>query len=259
MQEVFEEIGHTILWDLFDDGDDVLTFVPASCVDVVSRTSDIVLKGLGHEVRDMGIASTIEDIVWCQCHPVQIDDNTWTMVRDPRKVLAFSLVSVKFTQNPKRQRLLCSLIGYCTLALCRGVPILQSYAQNLIRIAGPVSFEHTKNRSASRRRQRLADLLEADPALRKRQIKVWLELRHLGVELEEVKPIAITTVARLSFEKAFKIGYQQQEIIEAELGTWNIEFGRAVRYEFPRPIWETLPKTETITTTRLPSYIQDYL
>lgn len=233
----WETFGQKFYWHPVIDGDDTLVFIPE---DIGEKFMDHFKKfweALGHELRFCKKSTRMEDIEWCQCHPVEVNPGEWIMVRDIRKTLAYSTTGLRFTTSERRQRLIMSLIGYCTLALARGVPIIQKYAQTLLRIAGPVSFEHLRKKTSTKRRTKLQDILDSEPALRKRQIRVWLELRSLGVDLEQVTPRLVTAHGRSSFAKAFGVSVQQQHLVEAELDMWQVKFGDPGQVIYQSPKW----------------------
>lgn len=122
-------------YDILDDGDDVLVFIEASDVAKLASFSDTML-GFGHEVKVENTAYVLEDIEWCQSHPVLVGDG-YKLVRDPVKILTRGVSGIKYYRNDeKTKRKLVNTIGLGELHLNSGVPVLQAYCEMLIRSAG---------------------------------------------------------------------------------------------------------------------------
>jgi len=129
-------------------------------------------------------ANLIQAVEFCQSRPIQTSVGT-VYVRNPNRVLTKTAYTTKTYHGQGWLRLLKS-IGLSELASNRGVPVLQAYAQMLIRIAGPV--DHFKH--------------EVDEILAHRSVKQTFD------------PATITPEARLDFMLAFDYSPELQIALE---------------------------------------------
>lgn len=100
---------------------------------IVYQKLDLDYAKLGMTAK-VDLAHCIEDVQFCQCHPVQLDAG-WRMVRNPWRVMSRSSYTCKTLNGEGWMRLLGS-IGLGELSCNNGVPVLQSYASMLYRSAG---------------------------------------------------------------------------------------------------------------------------
>lgn len=127
--------GKRIKWRLANNGDD--------CVIVVERVHEAGVSAafpgfcakLGFLMEMETPVDTLEEVEFCQTHPVCIDGK-WRMVRNLESTLAKDLVSTKPINNERSWNFFRGAIGDCGEALTAGVPIYQDFYQYLKRGAG---------------------------------------------------------------------------------------------------------------------------
>lgn len=194
-------------WDLLDDGDDCLLFLEWSDQKKLARVPAL-FKEVGQEVKIENITDEFEKIIFCQCQPVFVDGNP-VMLRDPRKVVNKALTSTRHF-DPKCAPRALTTIGYCELALARGVPIAQSFALSLCRIG--------------------ARLMNLD------NFKYYQAQKWYG-ELERIRPRPVSLPTRESYHRAFGMEVEEQLAIEREMD--SCVFGFDGQYEAPE--WISYP------------------
>lgn len=194
-----------IPYEVFDDGDDCLLFIPGKYRQRVRDALEAQFLEFGQEVKLENEATEMEKIVFCQSRPIQTADG-WKMVRNWRKVLAHGTSGTKFWNTLSLVKPMMNAVGSCELALNRGVPINQAYALALRRISG-------------------------DERLKRLEVTAGLDVRtkaELRVKPEEFEKVVygsvstpVTLLARQSFEKAFGVPIWEQHAIENRLAAWN--------------------------------------
>jgi hypothetical protein len=201
MEWLGTENGSHIRYELLDDGDDCLLIIESADLDLVVKHVQARFLSYGMVLKIEGIAHSLSEIEWCQSHVV-IANGSPTFVRDPRKVLATALTGVKYFADNQR-RPLVNTIGLAELALNAGVPVLQSYAEALVRNAAT---------------DRITRMSAQDSLW-------WRVHRDLGVEhmqeLASTKARPITQEARQSFQEAFGIDIDAQLLLEEQLAKWT--------------------------------------
>lgn len=198
----------SVLWDIIDDGDDILVIVEASEVERVLADLPGHFLELGQEIKVEAPAYVMEDVEWCQAKPVLVDGE-YKFVRNPAKVLSGALVGPKFIQmkSERSRRALVNSIGLGEGHMNKGVPVLQSFASCLIR-------------NANTTRQVRLDNNES----------LLYKLKHeLGKpcvgKIPDFQPTPVDDQARLSFARAFGINVTDQLHYEKFFETWDISFG----------------------------------
>lgn len=193
-----------VAFEILDDGDDCLIVVEESDFERVKTLLPEKFRSYGQELKIENIAREPCDVVFCQARIV------WNgvcniMVRDWRKVLSNACVGTRHWNDPKMVRPMLGLVGTCELALCAGVPILQSFALALIRNANGEQ----------------ASMLHLDAGIAYR-LKA-----EAGVDVEAFvathRARIITDRARLSFERTFDVPCWQQLAIEEILDKWTVD------------------------------------
>lgn len=111
-------------FDMYCDGDDTLLFTERGVLnhDDISR----FYRDLGMILRVEGVAHEIEQINWCQCHPVFVRGK-YRMVPNPWKRVSHSLSSPKMCGPYMRA------LALAETQINNGVPILGAFAQLLDR------------------------------------------------------------------------------------------------------------------------------
>jgi hypothetical protein len=117
---------------LVNDGDD--------CVLICERRDEGNFEDLGAWFEQLGMVMAretavdeIEQIEFCQSHPVLTNEGTYRMVRDPRKVLTKDVLSVKPINNASDHQFYRRAMGMCGLSLAGDMPIFYEFYQMLLR------------------------------------------------------------------------------------------------------------------------------
>lgn len=183
-------------WDMLCDGDDTLIFTHGP---LAQKVKDAILSGFtdaGFKLKIEGQATTLHDIPFCQTRYIRTADGA-KMVPVPVREYSRALVSTRHFQHPKSIPAVLQQIGLCELAITMGVPMLQSFAQAMIRNAGGVTPKPDTNYTG-------------------RIFKAQREFKsHRGV----IKPLPITLEARADFADAFGIEPEDQVRFELQMET----------------------------------------
>jgi hypothetical protein len=184
-------------FDVLDDGDDIIVIVEKGWEKVLKERAFDIFLDFGHEVKIENIAYEFEDLEWCQCHPVEIEQGRWKLVRSPVKILTKGISGTKYFTNPddSTRRKLINSVGHCELVLNAGVPVLQAYAQMCIRNSGT------------------SEILKFD-TVDEYYHRIQRELRGMNMTLDDVRAREVTFEARCSFERAFGITVDDQLELE---------------------------------------------
>lgn len=192
-----------ISYEIFDDGDDCLVFFDERDEIIVREKLIGGLTKLGFNIKLENRATSLEQVLFCQARPVW-NGERYTMIRDPRKITGFGLAASKFRGNSKQLQAYSRSVGVCELALNRGIPVLQNYAQRLIDIgSGRLNHAYIEHLGVSR-----------------------ILYNQLGVRsLDEIDltPRAITDESRRSFAAAWDICIDEQLSWEAECYALNLD------------------------------------
>jgi hypothetical protein len=185
-----------VSYDLFDDGDDCLVFCDLRHLTLVQGAIQTMAQ-FGMVIRVDSVAHQFENISWCQSQPV-LTYHGWKFVRNPYKVLSHTLCSMKWYHLNETGRLtFLRGLATCEAILNKGVPVLQPFAEALLRVAGKgkVAFDVSSGEYFRYLRE-----LQAVPLV------------------DEFVPI--TTEARLSFSQAFGMDVSTQMALEHDLAHW---------------------------------------
>jgi len=194
-----------IPFEVYDDGDDCLLFIPNNKKDVVREALVAAFLEFGQEIKLENEAQRPEDVVFCQSKMLKTMDG-WKMVRNWKKVLSHGTSGIKHWNNPKLIRPMMTAVGSCELALNRGVPILQAYSLALKRIG----------------EGKLLKLLDVHAGLMlraKHQINVSPDQFEKFVYA--VRPLPISGDTRLQFADSWGVPIWEQLAIEARLSEWD--------------------------------------
>jgi hypothetical protein len=205
-----------IKWDILDDGDD--------CLLIVEQADRRRVDGLPQYYLDCGMKLKIENettvfehIEWCQCRPVEYMPGKFKFVRNPFKVVSQALGGPKWYTSKRGRRKLIKSIGMAELALNSGIPVVQSYAQCLIRNAGDaglISGQHME--------------------------KLYYRLRYEagGLSLQGAVARPITNLARVSLAKAWGISVAEQLDLEAWFGRLELKLSGGIAVKsFNERLW----------------------
>lgn len=195
------------LWDILDDGDDAILIVEECEVERLLARVTSFFEELGQKVKVESVADNLDEVEWCQSHPIEVSRGCRKFVRNPFKVMSAALVGTSFRTSQRRRAALVHTIGQAELVLNMGVPVLQEYALALIRNA---------------RTEETVQLSESDGATSAVYHRVRRELKLFGLRsLKRLEPSPIQPCARESFTRAWGVSYDDQIVIERALQAWN--------------------------------------
>ena len=180
---------------LLNDGDD--------CVLIMEHKDLWKLDALPSYFTQLGMimkveeaVSTLEEIEFCQSHPVEITPGKWRMVRDPRTVLSKDCHVVKPVNNLGTWKMFRYAISQCGLSLAGDVPVFNEFYTALGR--GADLSKRSRSKLASRGPETGMDYLS------------------LGMKAKYREP---HTCCRISFAKAFDIWPDTQVAMEQKYRT----------------------------------------
>lgn len=175
---------------LINNGDDcTLIFERADLATILDGLYEWFLQ-YGFNIVQEPVAHQIEEIEFCQMHPVWVDGK-YVMVRNAGPSLSKDAISIR-ARTPQQLRQWMWCVGKSGLAMASGVPIQQAYYLNM-----------AKHGVKGGR----LDLLEGRSGL------TWFASRMVATERE------VSDLTRLSFWKAFGVDPALQVAIEQEIAT----------------------------------------
>lgn len=181
-------------YDVLNDGDDLLLFLPESSLPLLRDLSDWYLSwGLRMKVEPP--ARSPEQVEFCQARPV-FDGREWVLVRNPDKVLNTDYAGCAKIEGWQQYLVHLRNVGICGMSTAAGIPVLQALYEFGIRHGKTGKFSD--------------ELLRTGPA---RQHAIQVRAGYKAV----AKPIV--DAARDSFERAFGISAVDQIIMEQHLST----------------------------------------
>lgn len=202
-----------VSWDLLDDGDDCLLFVEEDDLQHVLQVLPREFLEFGMELRVDKVASSIEEVVFCQGHPVLVGKH-YVMAPEPSKVLSQTLCGLRFGLSRRLDRAMTGTLGVAYSNLYSGVPILAEFSKCLVRWGGSPSKFAWEDES-----QRF-------------KYTHWCSMKKCTVEEPD-------GAARESFHKAYGIDPGQQVQVERELRGMVLKFPNYVDrpHEWVNPGW----------------------
>lgn len=179
-----------VRFDLLVDGDNALVFLDGKTSGpVLENFASDVLDECGHEFVLERPVRVLEEVRFGRSAPVRLGGNLGlTMVRDVMSVLSGSSTSHRYLREPKYAREWLAGVSMCELSLALGVPVLQAWASNTLRI------------------------MDFSGKLREEPFREYLMLGAHFAGLEECREIS--PVARASFCDAFGITPEHQVVLE---------------------------------------------
>jgi hypothetical protein len=198
--------------EIMNDGDDcVLIFERVHLDNVRNKVADYFLQ-FGMRVVIDKIAHTLEEMEFCQCHPVYIPlHGGYVMVRNPVKCLAGDASGFgSFCDGEAKARQTLRAIGLCGGFLVRGLPMLQPFYASL-RAASPNSVQLDDPNAISATGFLIhAKMLAGAEGVRLSTLR----------EYQLITPIHPDT--RVSFHKAFGIDPNYQRLVEERYSGFKI-------------------------------------
>lgn len=190
----FEENGVTG-GDIFNDGDDLLMFVPKSQFKKLTNLSAWYLNwGLRMKVEEPAFIP--EQVEFCQSKVVFGPDG-WMLVRDFRKVLNCDYAHNGTVNTHDKFRAHLRSVGLCGLSMAAGIPVLQEYYALGVR-------------------QGLTGKELCDMGNKIYQRKIQINAGHHPKERE------ISAMTRISFSLAFGLTPYDQMAYEDMISTWTL-------------------------------------
>lgn len=193
-------------WQCLDDGDDCLLIVHARDEDRLENLVPI-FRTYGHVLKLENRATNLHQVTFCQSRVVECADGL-KFVQSPQRTLSRGMCSVSKFRGADISKFLRTL-ATCELSISMGVPILQEYALTMMRSAGPGP--------------------EVKPIVFGRWFKAKMEIKSHGGE-GSIRPLAITPLARATFDLAFGLSPCEQEYWESWIRTHPISTRAAVDY-----------------------------
>lgn len=169
-------------WDMLCDGDDTLIFTSRSNYHAVKEA---ILGGFtkaGFKIKIEAEVTRVEDIPFCQTRAIPTADG-WKMCAIPERTLSRALVSTRHYQHPAGVDKVLAQIGSCELAINMGIPMLQSFALAMLRNAGSATPAPATNYTG----------------------RIFKAQREFKAHRGDIRPLPITTEARVAFAEAFGI------------------------------------------------------
>jgi hypothetical protein len=116
-----------------DNGDDALLVIRKDQLEYVKATLIPYFTMMGMILRIDKVCPRIEDVEFCQSHPVRLQDG-WRMVRNYPNHIAKDLTNVHGLNTAKLLETWLYAVGSCGLACAKGVPIQESFYRMLCRV-----------------------------------------------------------------------------------------------------------------------------
>lgn len=183
-----------IRFDFLADGDNAVLFVRRTDLDAARRGFVECFLEMGHELALEEPAEQVEDVVFGQSKPIWAAGR-WTMVRDPFKVLSQACCGHQHYAEMRGGIKVLRSVAYCEAVLSRGVPVLQAFAQSLLRATRGVDVPlHLAS-----------DNFEYERVLAR------------GVSWEATKQADISSETRIQFERSWGVSVGAQLMLEERL------------------------------------------
>lgn len=181
-----------------DNGDDCILFVRERDLSRVLDNYKAWFSDMGFPMKIEFIAREIEQVCFCQSHPVY-DGESWRMVRNYPDHIAKDCVSTTPLLDENQRRAWLKSVSECGIATTGGIPIAQNFYRWLYR--GEPEFRSRHKRG--HHRKYATPVLEQDTGLYLSSVGMHESFREPSVE------------ARLSYWRAFGVSCTDQKIVEA--------------------------------------------
>ena len=183
--------------EIFSAGDDTNIICERHNWILIKPHLDQVALEYGFKIKVEGTSDTIEGITFCRMQPV-FDGETWRMVREPLDSITRDVLTVKPVPNQGVWDELRAAKAHCGTSLTSGLPVLQAFYDMLGR--GTTGFkEHHVDRHSG--------MVRMSQGLEPKQRPVSTEARH-------------------SFHRAFKITPERQIALEEFYETLRPSYSR---------------------------------
>jgi hypothetical protein len=125
-----------VRFELLNDGDDNVLIVERKDLQCIADTIQPWFLEQGITMKIEGIFNELEEIEFCQTHPVEINGK-YKLVPNPHKRLYSDLMTTKKISTAKPYKRWLGAVAGCGAAASEGVPIAQAYYQWLATGARP--------------------------------------------------------------------------------------------------------------------------
>jgi hypothetical protein len=177
---------------IYVDGDDSVLMMERESYNRLPELATYML-GLGMETK-YEVVTQLQDLDFCQCKLVEVAGE-WRLVREPLRMIMRDAFTPKYYTKAARKTLVRSM-GYCELAICRGVPIGQALGLRYLEIAGKGKI-----------------LKELD---------MYYQARQEMTDITKARAQPISLATRMSYETAFGITIWDQLRIEKEISKLDL-------------------------------------
>lgn len=196
-------------YDILDDGDDVLAIVERADLNKVSTSVKDVFTTFGMTMKLEGSESDLHKVTFCRSRVIEYAPQQYKFVRNPKDVMSKALCGTRHWSDLMYRRRVLAAIGTCELVINLGVPVLQAFATAVLRNVGGDT-----------------DIYKYAPdGLRSRYLR---DLKHLGVEAQEIRAVPIQDCARMSFYIAFDLAPDEQILLEKKLHAWQFDIATTI-------------------------------
>jgi len=211
-------------YDFLADGDNAVVFVVEKDLPLWRESLPRVFLSAGHEAELGDVARSFSEVVFGQSKPLLVN-GLWRMVRDPFKIMSHACADFKHYSEMKGGLRVLKSVAYCEAVAASGVPVLQTWAQSLLKVTQGVSFSRAR-----------LDNYEYQRILAR------------GIRWSDAAKREITQQTRLLFFRSWGISPEEQLSLERQLSkvpniprTWS---GVQISEEMPdgRDYW-TMPQT----------------
>lgn len=121
-EELVNLLSNKVWMTILDDGDDHVLIVEKPALALATSLIPVWWSSLGHVMKVEGSTEDFHQILFCQHKPFPLTGSLWTMMPDPRKVLATStVITGVYLENPRPY---LQTIWDARRDLHKGVPIL---------------------------------------------------------------------------------------------------------------------------------------
>jgi hypothetical protein len=128
-----------------DDGDDAFMIGERADIEHLHAVMTQAFAEFGHELKCEPIVNVIEEIEFCQSHPVW-DGGKYVMVRDPRVAIDKDLVCVRPVRNVNEYNFYRGSISECGIRLAGNMPVWGQFYAALGRNLPPKWWANRKNK-----------------------------------------------------------------------------------------------------------------
>jgi hypothetical protein len=182
-------------YDFVNDGDDSLFMTNIPFTEQVMAA---YFTRFGMKMTFEFMTQDFQQATFCQRRLVEVRPGSWTMCRDPFKVLSKTMINPKFKDMAGRAILL-NTIAQGELSQLQGMPVLQAFCVRLQQLCAP-KLGH---------KQFIRDV-SSIPEFTWYYTKDW----------QAAQATAVDGRARASFSRAWDISVARQYSIEHEIATW---------------------------------------